>query len=932
MEQDDSVLNLHESALLINKKKKAYNSFTRHVHTDEESPQSLKRSNKKDKVRTLGTFGGVFTPVALCQFSTLLFLRIGFVIGDIGLYAGFSTLVLAYAILLTTVLSISAISTNGAIEGGGLYFMISRILGPEFGGSIGLLFAFSNMISSGLYNIGCIDGVLESFGEDAGKLSIMKVLPSSDWHKVGYRTLLNVFNLIICLTGSGMFKKTIVFLFVLVFGSTISIITSFVAIQGNIEIPFPEENEANSNLTGTYTGLSLDTLQDNLYPNLTLDYTSGRNISFATIFSVIFSGVKGIMNGANMSGELINPGFSIPAGTLGALLFTFSTYTILFILTASTCSRFLLQNNYNFLIGINVWPPLVTIGVITATMSSSLSKMIGASRVLAAIVKDNIFGNVLSWLGLASYGSNPIGCILMAFLVTQCIIMVGELNTIAVIATVFSLMSYTSLSIACFCLEWASAPNFRPTFQYFSWWTALLGIIGNFCMMMIVSPSYSIMCVMICLLLIIGLYICTPVSPNSWGSISQAILYYQVRKFLLMLDPRKDHVKFWRPQILLLVSDPLYCCPLLDFVNDLKKSGLYILGHVVVEDYDETQTDPSSTIQPKWQSLVDHLKIKAFIEVTTETSVRKGVQHLARLAGLGALKPNIIILGFCDDASNQNFLLSEGSPYYVQSELEGVVGRIQFERSRRKSQSSYLLRSWDEASEKQKLGYTEYVGIIRDLIKMGKNVCLCRHFQLLDKKILFGRTKAEKHFIDVWPMNFFDFSENNIESKSSLFSLQMATVVNMVPAWHKKTQLRVFLCVWSTAPEDLEREKTMIYDTLKGLRINATIAVLSLENTNLPKRWSSEETFQHAAGTTNHFPQRASFRPSQQFPESYFKSVNLLIQANSYHSSLCFMNLPSPPADPAYHTYYIQALTTITHGLPPTVLVHGLSAVTDSCL
>ncbi|RXG61111.1 Solute carrier family 12 member 3 [Armadillidium vulgare] len=730
--------------------------------------------------------------------------------------------------------------------------MISRILGPEFGGSVGLLFVFANIIGSGLYNIGCIDGVLESFGEDAGKLSIVKILPSSYWHKVGYRTLLNVFNLIICLTGSGIFTKTIVFLFVLVFGSTVSLIASFITIHGNIEIPFPEENVANSNLTGTYTGLSLDTLQDNLYPNLTLDYTTGRNISFATIFSVIFSGLTGIMNGANMSGELINPGFSIPAGTLGALLFTFSTYTILFILTASTCSRFLLQNNYNFMIGIDVWPPLVTIGVITATMSSSLSKMIGASRVLAAIVKDNIFGNVLRWLGLASYGSNPIGCIFVAFLVIQCIIMVGELNTIAVITTIFFLMSHMSTSIACFCLEWAGAPNFRPTFQYFSWWTALLGIVGNGCMMMIVSPIYSIVCVMICLLLIIGLYICTPVLPNSWGSISQAILYYQVRKFLLMLDPRKDHVKFWRPQILLLVSDPRYCCPLLDFVNDLKKSGLYILGHVVVEDYDETQTDPSLTIQPKWQTLVDHLKIKAFIEVTVETSVRKGVQHLARLAGLGALKPNIVILGFCDEASNQNFFLR--------------------------------------------------------------------------------RTQAEKHFIDVWPMNFFDFSENNFESKSSLFSLQMATVVNMVPAWHKKTQLRVFLCVWSTAPEDLEREKTMIYDTLKGLRINATIAVLSLENTNLPKRWSSEENFQLAAGTNSNFPHRASFRPPQQLPESYFKSVNLLIRENSYQSALSFMNLPSPPADPAYHTYYIQALTTITHGLPPTVLVHGLSAVTDSCL
>lgn len=192
----------------------------------------------------------------------------------------------------------------------------------------------------------------------------------------------------------------------------------FILIEFSVQVAIPDANTLVQNAThhvfGNYTGLLSQSLEDNLWPKYARDYTTphGDLANFASVFGVLFSGVTGIMAGANMSGkknfillpqtkfciffsvlgELKNPSKNIPRGTLSAVLFTFIIYITVSVLTAATCSRYLLQNNFLFMIAVNKWPICVAIGLLTATFSASLSNLIGSSRVLEALAKDQVFG------------------------------------------------------------------------------------------------------------------------------------------------------------------------------------------------------------------------------------------------------------------------------------------------------------------------------------------------------------------------------------------------------------------------------------------------------------------------------------------------------------------------------------------------------------
>ncbi len=319
--------------------------------------------------------------------------------------------------------------------------------------------------------------------------------------------------------------------------------------------------------------------------------------------------------------------------------------------------RTVLVNNNQVLQDIVFWGPLVPIGIIATTFSGELSALIGSSRVLKALADDEIFGPALNFVKYGKTKSgNPWVAVLIAFIISECVLFIGSLNLIAPLVTIFYLLAYFGVNLACLALDLASAPNFRPTFKYFSWHTSLLGMIGAITMTFIVSVVYAAIAVALLIGLIIILYFRD--FPPEWGSISQALIFHQVRKYLLLLDMRKDHVKFWRPQILLLISNPRSCWPLIDFGNDVKKGGLFVLGNVKAGDLDNFEEDPCAKELPAWMNFVDALKVKAFIELTLSTSLKEGIHNLIRVSGLGGMKPNTIMMGFYDSALPEDLLKS----------------------------------------------------------------------------------------------------------------------------------------------------------------------------------------------------------------------------------------------------------------------------------
>ncbi|XP_022836494.1 solute carrier family 12 member 9 isoform X1 [Spodoptera litura] len=877
-------------------------------------------------IKKVGTFAGVFCPVVLSMFSALVFIRMGYLVGNAGLLVTLGQFGLAYLIVIFTVTSICAISTNGAVEGGGVYFMISRTLGPEFGGAVGTLFFFANVVSSALCISACTEALVENFGQNGYLVGANTGIPDGWWYRFMYRSGLNAIGLGVSLAGASLFARTSLAIWmsmVICLGS--AFISFFVTPMDTI--PKPDTNHL-VNITGfIYTGLNSTTLYDNLYPAYGRDYTTtdGQMVDFASVFGVLFTGVTGVMAGANMSGELKNPSRSIPFGTLAALLFTFISYIALSLLTAATCTRDLLINNYVYLLPINIWPPFIAVGMLMATFSAGLSNLIGASRVLEALAKDNIYGFLLR--PMVSRSGNPVIAVLTSWLLVQIGIMADSLNAIAQVNSVLFMTSYFAINLACLGLDLASAPNFRPTFKQFSWMTSLLGLLGCAGLMFGLRALYSCGAALACGSLVVALHLFSPAAADpTWGSLSQALIFHQVRKYLLLLDPRREHVKFWRPQMLLLIASPRQAAPLIDFVNDQKKGGLFVVGHVRVGELDGSG-DPLAAEHKYWLKLIDHLKVKAFVELSLSSSVRSGAAQLARLAGLGAMKPDTVLLGFRDTAPPIDFFRDPLSPYKTDIfDLES-------------GETIFPTRKPTD----ERLSASEYVRIVSDVLCVNKNVCLCRHFHKLDMAKVERKSPSLK-YIDVWLVELRSASCEEAFTVRGLFALQLAAVVRSARGWqHLRLRLhavgrpaprvaiheagRTVTVGERSALESLAAGRPLeerLDKLLKLLRINATIHIVS--------EWPKLDEY-------NRYYSEEEDSMYERVPISYLQMVNNIIkQRSSEATAVTFVQLPAPPklsntsADDNICEQYLKVLDEFTKDLPPTILVRGLKSVTSTAL
>uniref|UniRef100_A0A674DN26 Solute carrier family 12 member 9 n=1 Tax=Salmo trutta TaxID=8032 RepID=A0A674DN26_SALTR len=871
------------------------------------------QSGEHHRPKKLSTFFGVVVPTLLSMFSVVVFLRIGFVVGQCGLYQAIAMFLVAYFIISMTVLSVCAISTNGALDAGGAYYMISRALGPEFGGSLGVMFFLANVCSSALYILGLVEAIVATFGP-AGSL---QVLPAGYWWSLLYATGILLLCLLVCLVGAEIYAKASFIIFLVVMLVLATIFISFFAVRPRTILlpaapPIHNSTGPQPPTMANFTGFKLNTLLGNLDADYAVDYTTGTMMSFATVFAVMFNGCTGIMAGSNMSGDLKNPSYSIPRGTITAVIFTFIIYNLLSLMVACSCDRILLQRDYSFLRDINVWNPLVTVGVYSSTMSAAMSNLIGASRILYALARDDLFGTVLSPAKKTSCNGNPWVSVLLSWFLVQLVLFTGKLNTIASIVTIFFLLVYAAVDLACLALEWASAPNFRPTFRYFTWHTCVLGIVGCAVMMFLINSIYASASIAFMLLLLLLIHYLSPTS--SWGYISQALIFHQVRKYLLMLDVRKDHVKFWRPQVLLMVSNPRSSVGLITFINDIKKSGLYVLGHVLLGDLDTLPSDPLQCRYDSWLSLVDHLNIKAFVNLTLADSVRHGVQHLLFISGLGGMRPNTLVLGFYDDCTPKDKLTDHN--------LADATVPTQDPEDERPPYHFPALRASIDGKEEgngengKVMGPQEYVAVIADAMKMLKNVALARYFHQFDRASTISSSPGKSAlYVDVWPVNLLRPDSSSYVDTCSLFLLQLACVLNMVRAW-RHARLRLFLCV--EEGRSLRGSEAKLGQLLKELRIKANVYTVPWD-----QQMGLFEEEEEDDDYVNSFPSNAT-----RLSDEYLSAVNrLILEQARPPPAVRFLYLPRPPADTRRYTAYLRQLDLLTKDLGPTLLIHGVTPV-----
>jgi potassium/chloride transporter 9 len=422
-------------------------------------------------------------------------------------------------------------------------------------------------------------------------------------------------------------------------------------------------------------------------------------------------------------------------------------------------------------------------------------------------------------------------------------------------------MTFLVTNLACFLLKLGSAPNFRPSFHFFNLQTAAIGTVACGMTMFFVDGVYASGCVALLMAIFLLIHYTTP--PKPWGDVSQGLIYHQVRKYLLRL--RQEHVKFWRPQILLLVNDPRRQYKLIQFCNSLKKGGLFVLGHVIVSQNFADAVPEARQQQQSWTKYIDFSKIKAFVNIAISPTVEWGARNLVLGAGLGGMRPNIIVMGFYNlpelrQAQPFNNIPSPQPSRPSSKATNHSVSRKAVQRAARQRQTgnAQARMPTDAMKPEDAIGIKSYVEVVQDLVsRLQANVAIAKGFQELElpshrpnKKqralsamgfAKFELENSTKAFIDLWPIQMSAATDDSgDENRKNVLTtnfdtytliLQLGCILHTVPSWKRMYKLRV--CVFVEYETDVQEERHRVTSLLKNLRIDARILVFWLANGSL---------------------------------------------------------------------------------------------------
>lgn len=650
-----------------------YGGYNRTLEDDLAATTGASRASMTE--RTKRTWDGVFLPVSLSIFGFVLFARLPWMIGECGLWLTLVGIVICFAVTFFTTLSLAAISTNGFTGDGGPYMMISRCLGPQIGTTVGVTFVLANSVATAMYLVGGSELVV----------SIIDNPTLSQWHSEhSYITTLIVSSLMLllllliaCLKVEKIFRVVCLALTLI---SVVDVVVYILRVQDPPTVMPPSPTASNQSVTHAataagsstwgiglapldaketsylgsparevfdgFTGLSMTTFRNNWDPAFS------TSAEFQKALAVLFPGVSGLMSGVCLSGDLRNGAKAIPRGIGYAWSLSFATYIIMAVLVGGSMERSILRTRFDALRQGASDKYVFGPGEFVASFAAGLSMMVGSARVLRAIARDRLLPfSVFQKLADLSVRRMT----LLYWLLIQLILLLGNTYTNAsIVASQVFCANFLALNLSTFLSSVTGIVSFRPVYAFFNTTTALCGALLCCSLMFFINPlvAIGVLIFMALLLVIADMYI--DPSKISWGDASQPLVFYVVRKWLLRLDERKEHIRHWRPSILHVVTDPLCSLNLIHVTNNLKKGGLYELCLVLEGTFHDT-------IGPcfQWKGwLMDFIAtsgIKAFAVVTCGETMRAATQGMLRTCGLGGMRPNTVLLSIDEVLQREYF-------------------------------------------------------------------------------------------------------------------------------------------------------------------------------------------------------------------------------------------------------------------------------------
>ncbi|KAH8380360.1 hypothetical protein KR009_010176 [Drosophila setifemur] len=601
-----------------------------------------------------GWIKGVLIRCLLNIWGVMLFLRLSWVVGQAGVIEGFVLILTTTAVTTITALSMSAISTNGVIKGGGTYYMISRSLGPEFGGSIGLIFSLANAVACAMYVVGFCESMLSMMSNFGWEIVDGAV---QDVRIIGCVTILLL--LIIVVVGMEWEAKAQIGLLIILLVA----IADFVI--GSIIGPKNDHELAKG-----FLGYNATVFKSNLFADYRQEKDGGVQHDFFSVFAIFFPAATGILAGANISGDLKDPQKSIPKGTIYAIVITTATYLIMVLQCGATVVRdatgnitdvlngtfafldcepgqcsFGLQNSFQVIELVSGFGPLIYAGCFAATLSSALASLVSAPKVFQALCKDELYPKIV-WFA-KGYGKNnePVRGYVLTFVIASAFILIGELNLIAPLISNFFLAAYMLINFSTFHASLAKPVGWRPTFKYYNMWLSLLGSILCVAVMFLISWATAL----ITFAAVLALYLIVAYrKPDvNWGSTTQAQTYKNALMSVQQLNNVEEHVKNYRPQILVLSGLPNTRPVLVDLAYMLTKNlSLLVCGHVVRGSSSQKYR---TYLQERAANWFRKHRVKGFYALVDGEDFESGTRALMQASGIGKLKPNIILMGYKTD-------------------------------------------------------------------------------------------------------------------------------------------------------------------------------------------------------------------------------------------------------------------------------------------